>query len=134
MRVYLKEIIKGQRKFSDVWQYVLGHLRYKLYYSKNFKFLIRSHIFEQIEHRLNWMDIDCYVAGECKICGCATPQLQMSNKSCEKPCYPTMMTRTKWHEFMFMGWVVKDEHGVWGLEDKKPIILNDEQAFSQVDY
>lgn len=44
------------------------------------------------------MDPECYVKGQCKMCGCTTTALQMANKSCPKPCYPKMMNRKQWKE------------------------------------
>lgn len=79
----------------DVYYYIQGNLRYRLYYSK-FAFLIRKHIREQIEYRINSMDKECYERGECHMCGCATTQLQMSNKSCKKYCYPSILSKKKW--------------------------------------
>lgn len=112
----------------------MGNLRYKLYYSKYFKFLIRSHIFEQITYRVDtWADQDCYWNGSCRLCGCDTPQLFMANKSCKNPCYPTMMNKTKWHEFIYMGWVYKDESGIWCMEDNKPKLLSNVKTFSDTE-
>jgi hypothetical protein len=34
------------------------------------------------------MDIDCYLDGSCKKCGCETTALQMANKACAGNCYP----------------------------------------------
>jgi hypothetical protein len=42
------------------------------------------------------MDPDCLEFGYCKLCGCTTPQKQMANGRCPKPCYPTMMEAAAW--------------------------------------
>lgn len=122
---HLKELLTGKRSLIDVWHYLLGNLRYKLFYSKHLKSFIRSHIFEQIEYRFNWMDIDCYVSGSCKQCGCETTKLQMANKSCEKPCYPEMMGRKQWTGFKLFLVPFKDKHGWWVLDSHrgKPLLI-----------
>lgn len=90
-------ILTKIRQFNpeNIIAYIQGNLRYKFFYS-NFAFLIRPHIREQIEVRINSMDPICYGNGECKICGCQTTHLQMANKACDKPCYPRMLTRSEW--------------------------------------
>lgn len=91
--------MKQKKKFSDIFAYFQGYYRYTLYYSKNFKWLIRKHIFEQIVWRISVMDIECYEKGSCKICGCDTTALQMADKQCGKPCYPNMMNKKEWLKF-----------------------------------
>ena len=80
---------------KNILAYIQGNLRYRLFYS-NFAFLIRKHIREQIQVRINSMDPECYNAGECKICGCQTTALQMANKACDKPCYPRILSKRNW--------------------------------------
>ena len=89
---------KAKPTLKNIIAYIQGNLRYKLFYS-NFAFLIRSHIREQIQIRINSMDPECYNAGECKICGCQTTALQMADKACDKPCYPNMMNKKQWNFF-----------------------------------
>lgn len=84
---------------KNVKSYIVGNIRYKLYYSSYFYKLIFSHIREQIKLRLENMDKECFNEGSCKLCGCVTPALQMSNKACDKPCYPGMMNRKNWERF-----------------------------------
>ncbi len=96
MKKYLKQIINGDRPLKDVWHYIVGNYRYILYYS-NLKFLIRKHILEQIEFRINNMNKECYDSGECIKCGCSTTALQMCNKSCEGKCYPKMLSKKMWN-------------------------------------
>lgn len=95
MKKYLIEIIKGKRPLKDVWHFIVGHYRYNLYYSK-LKFLIRKHIQEQIEFRINNMKKECYENGECIKCGCRTTALQMCSKSCDGNCYPPLMPKKVW--------------------------------------
>ena len=101
---------------KNIWAYITGKLRYKLFYSK-FEWLIRKHIREQIYFRIRVMDEECYFAGSCKLCGCETTALQMANKACDKPCYPEMMNKKMWKSFtkgtpVLIGkdWWMKDEY------------------------
>ena len=87
---------KAKPTLKNIISYMQGNLRYKLFYS-NFAFLIRPHIREQIKVRINSMDQECYNAGECKICGCQTTALQMADKACDKPCYPSMLSKEQWY-------------------------------------
>ena len=89
---------KAKPTLKNIIAYIQGNLRYKLFYS-NFAFLIRPHIREQIEVRINSMDPICYGNGECKLCGCQTTHLQMADKACDKPCYPKMMSKKQWKFF-----------------------------------
>lgn len=95
----IKKLMNREYTFADIKDYFLGMYRYKIYYTKLKKVLIRKHILEQIELRIQVMDSDCYMKGSCKLCGCMTTGLQMANKACEKPCYPTMMKKIDWQIF-----------------------------------
>lgn len=108
--MHLKQLLTGQRSWTDVWHYILGNYRYYFYYGGKLsekygwvaslrKRVVRKHIKEQIAWRIEWMDEKCYEDGSCKICGCATTALQMADKPCDKPCYPPMMNREKWKRF-----------------------------------
>ena len=121
-------ILKGERPPVDMWHYIVGNIRYTLYYSK-FKFLIRKHILEQIEQRLIWMDKDCYNEGSCKICGCQTIQLQMCNKSCDKPCYPAIMNRKTWDKFNVGRLFFRDKNGLWYKDNEGRIKLLNETIY-----
>ena len=83
-------------RIKDIYYYAQGNIRYELFYK--YKFLILTHIREQIIYRINSMDTQCYEEGQCKMCGCATTALQMCNKACDKPCYPSMLSRKEWKE------------------------------------
>ena len=84
--------------FKNVYAYVQGNLRYKIYYSK-FSFLLPFHIKNQIDWRISIMDKECFRNGSCKLCGCQTTHLQMADKACDKPCYPPMMNKEEWKLF-----------------------------------
>lgn len=123
----LKDILTGKRPISDVYQYLLGNYRYKMYYSTSY--LLRGHIKEQIDKRIGWMDRECYFNGYCKLCGCDTIALQMASKSCDKPCYPTMMTRNQWKGFK-RGNIYIDKHGKWVLTSEgRPELLVKSQVY-----
>ena len=83
---------------ADIIDYFRGNYRYWAWYHA--KFLIRDFIQEQIRLRIKLMDRECYQSGTCKLCGCKTLALQMANKCCEKPCYPSMMTKKEWNIFL----------------------------------
>lgn len=100
MKKYLIQIWNRERPLKDIWHYLVGNYRYQLYYSK-LKFLIRSHIRQQIAYRIKVMRPECYQNGECVMCGCSTTALQMCNKPCEGDCYPPMKTRKQWNEYVF---------------------------------
>jgi len=99
---------------KNVWAYLQGNFRYKLYYSKSYigkklkNVLISKHILEQIDTRISSMDKECYEGGQCKICGCKTTALQMANKSCDKPCYPVMLSKEQWN-FLKEGGTIYDK-------------------------
>lgn len=84
---------------SNIKSYLVGKWRYKLYNSHCCYGLLRTHIEEQIEFRIEHMQDECYNNGSCTLCGCETPALQMSDKACDKPCYPSMMNKKEWKLF-----------------------------------
>lgn len=90
--------MKAEINLLNIKSYLVGNYRYSLYYSK-FQWLIRSHILEQIKWRIKVMNKSCYNSGSCVECGCATTALQMANKACDGPCYPTMMSKKVWKSF-----------------------------------
>lgn len=99
---------------TNIIEYIIGNYRYKLWYSK-FKFLLRKHIIEQIEFRIDFMKSECYLNGVCIKCGCTTTALQMANKSCDLPCYPEMMNKEIWSAFKCTS-VFIDENGRWAFK------------------
>jgi hypothetical protein len=98
MKAKILLVLKGRKPLVDVWFYVQGNFRYKLYYSR-YKWLLRRHIREQIEFRIQRMKPECYESGSCVICGCETTKLQMANKSCDSACYPPMLKAGSWKHF-----------------------------------
>ena len=102
---------------KNILAYNQGNLRYRLFYS-NFAFLIRKHIREQIQIRINSMDKECYNNGECKMCGCQTTALQMADKACDKPCYPSMMNRKEWKELKNKKMIYRDNY-YWSVRRGK---------------
>ena len=86
----------SQINSKNVYAYIQGNVRYKLYYSK-LKWLIPNYIREQIDVRINSMNPQCYQLGSCIKCGCQTTHLQMANKACEGNCYPKMLNRRQWN-------------------------------------
>ena len=85
---------------NKIFDYLQGNIRYKLYYSKYFNFLIPSHIKEQYRYRLNSMDEECLNNGSCKECGCKTTHLQFANKACGGLCYPKFKNRKSWKKLV----------------------------------
>lgn len=113
--VYL--FFKGKVSLRDIWYYIQGSVRYKLYYSK-YKFLIREYIREQIAFRIFAMKKECLNKGECILCGCSTTALQMCNKVCDGNCYPAMMSKRRWVKFQ-AGNCLEFEGWYWKIEDGK---------------
>ena len=111
---------KAKPTLKNITAYIQGNLRYKLYYSK-FAFLIRPHIKQQIDIRINSMDKQCYDEGQCKLCGCQTTALQMANKACDKPCYPEMLSKRNW-KLLKEGFAHPSNGEWWALENGKFVI------------
>lgn len=91
--------MKHKRKFNDIFAYLIGKYRYKLYYNTKLCILMRTHIFEQIQWRITVMNLDCYLQGSCLKCGCETTALQMANKACAGNCYPKMLNKKEWKHY-----------------------------------
>lgn len=112
--------MKAKVNLKNIISYLQGKIRYKLFYS-NFAFLIPKHIREQIQYRINSMDLDCYTQGQCKLCGCQTTALQMANKACDKPCYPKMLNKNFWDKIKTgrkFGWEQPEEI-YWTVDTNK---------------
>lgn len=110
--------MKAKINLKNMWAYLQGKYRYKIYYGSRLKWLIRPHIREQIKSRIQSMDIDCYLDGQCKLCGCETTALQMADKACDKPCYPKMLSKSEWQDMKKNAIFVL--HNVsWKLVDNK---------------
>lgn len=115
------------RKLFNIYYYIQGYIRYYLYYSK-FNSLLFLYIKNQIKYRINSMDSRCYNDGSCKICGCKTTPLQMCNKACDKPCYPSMLSRRVWNRVTnkklipYNVYIITDEFGRFKLLSKTFIL------------
>lgn len=101
---------KARVTLRNVWSYIQGNIRYRLYYSKqlygvDLSWLLPKWLKDQIELRIDSMDRQCYNEGSCKICGCKTTALQFSDKACDKPCYPSMLSKKQWYIFCDTGLV-----------------------------
>lgn len=110
--------VTAKVNIKNVIAYIQGKLRYKLYYTSNFKWLIRKHIREQIDTRIASMDRDCFNQGQCKMCGCETTALQMANKACDKPCYPKMLSKKQW-KILKDNKIILQDGKVWQLRKGK---------------
>lgn len=117
--------MKSKITFKNICAYLQGNLRYFCYYGK-FRFLIRTHILEQIGARITSMDKACYNTGQCQLCGCATTALQMANKACDKPCYPKMLSKKQWKNMSKKGFLHWEDTRLWCYNKKsnKFILLN----------
>lgn len=91
-------ITKEQITFKNVKAFIQGYYRYYMYIWFKTK-LLREHIVSQYRTRLNSVDKKCLADGQCKLCGCAVPQLLWADKACDKPCYPPMMDKITWNKF-----------------------------------
>jgi len=100
--------MKASLNLLNIKSYLVGNFRYKVY-GTEFQWLIRKHILQQINWRTKVMSPECYHLGSCTLCGCATTALQMANKACDKPCYPTMMNKFKWKMFNKKGYLIYDD-------------------------
>jgi len=107
--------MKAKINIKNIYYYLQGNLRYWLYY--NHPGFLSKHIFDQIWTRINSMDKECYKAGQCKMCGCQTTALQMSNKACDKPCYPRMLDENEWWHLNKVGFFHEKESGItWSID------------------
>lgn len=63
------------------------------------------YVFEQVEFRKKAVEEkspECIQNGQCKVCGCKTPELFYADKGCSNfsnPCYPEMMIESDWIRF-----------------------------------
>lgn len=54
---------------------------------------------EQFLFRLQTMNQECLKSGNCVVCGCETPQLQLADDACDGKCYPVMMNKEDWEKY-----------------------------------
>ena len=114
--------------YTNIKSYIVGTLRYKLYYSKYKKF-IRKHILEQIDFRIDYMEPECFNNGVCIKCGCTTTALQMANKSCNGECYPIMMDKKTWYQFKEHN-PIEQNKTTWILDVKNDILIKRKDLFT----
>lgn len=118
--------VKGKVTALDVVSYIQGHITYLLYYSV-FHFIIPKHIREQIKSRISSMNPECYLTGNCVVCGCKTTQLQMAHKRCDAYCYPSFLKKSSWNTLKNGGVILKNGY-LWTLENEvfiKKEVTND---------
>jgi hypothetical protein len=119
MKNRLYQILRGEISILDILYFFQGNIRYEVYYSKKYKWFMKNHIREQIEARIKSMDNECYENGQCKLCGCTTTALQMANKSCDKPCYPEIISKKRWKLLKENKVSVNSGGYFWILKDNK---------------
>jgi hypothetical protein len=93
--------VTAKPTIRNMFAFIQGNIRYHIYYKyKWLKWIVPDYIWDQIRFRLLVMDQECYDLGQCKKCGCETTKLQFANKSCDGKCYPPIMSKKQWNEFM----------------------------------
>lgn len=114
----------GKVTIKNIFSFIQGNMRYKVYDTKYGKYLIRKKVREQIEARIASMNKLCYVQGSCVTCGCVTVKLQMANKACDGFCYPPMLGSRQW-TLLKAGYKITDTNGIaWKLQNGKFVCLN----------
>jgi len=106
---------RSRVSIGNIWYYIQGNIRYRLYYSK-FSWMISDYIREQIIFRINSMNRQCYERGSCVVCGCTTTQLQMSNKACDGNCYPKMFSKGEWDKLKFRDSIYTIGRNHWSVD------------------
>lgn len=93
---------------EDAFYYWQGIFRYYCLKRPALAWLLRWHIVDQYNARKKAAQ-KCYYAGSCHVCSCTTPELFFADKACAAgspkyrhtahlpPCYPPMMSQTKWY-------------------------------------
>ncbi len=113
--------IKG-RPIKDVWHYLVGNYRYKIFYSGFKTWLLREHIRKQIEFRFTYVPNECWTNGSCKECGCMIPHLQMAHKTCDADCYPELMDAKHWESFQ-LGVTIRQKEKYWRLNIATNVVI-----------
>lgn len=106
------QMIKSNPK--NIWWWIQGETRMLLY--KHVPFMLRSHIKEQFEYRLDVVDEDCLLQKSCKVCTCSLPSLLFADKPCSKIkmtpttrttlfghdgiCYNKMLNKKEWKQLI----------------------------------
>lgn len=102
-------------KRSDIVEYWMG--QYRSFVLRENKNALSAHTIEQYDMRLESMKKECK-NGSCIVCGCATPELQMSNKPCEGKCYPKMLSKKEWEQLKKEKEILIDG-ATWTIKNKK---------------
>lgn len=97
MKILWSKVKSRSLTREDVTSWLVGNAR--LYFYNKDSSLLPDHIVQQFEWRQDQVPKEC-LNGACKVCGCSTPGLFMADKSCEANCYPPMMSRKKWNEYV----------------------------------
>jgi len=84
----------SQINLSNIKGFLQGHYRM---FKEEFG-ILEVHIGEQFDYRLGIMSEECIKNGECP-CECPFPAKQIEDRSCEKECYPDMMSKEDWESF-----------------------------------
>lgn len=87
IRKFLNTIRLIKEDPFNVWYFIQGNIRYRLYYS--FPFLFSPRFKSMIEERYKLANPECMATGECIACGCDMPNLLFANKQCKAKCYPS---------------------------------------------
>jgi hypothetical protein len=119
-------IKKEEITLENIYAFFEGWLRWILWVNpKVRKLLMRNHIIEQIQYRMNSINSECYKNGSCIHCGCMIPQLLMSSKSCGGDCYPTLKNKKNWKTILEEDMIIrkKDLTTFWHLNKTKKIFL-----------
>lgn len=92
--------LTSRLNFKDItWynikNYIQGTYRYWLY--KNDIAFLPKHIIEQVEDRKLLCDF-CWDNQEALCCGCKTPEVYFSDKSCLLGKFPKMMNKDDWNK------------------------------------
>jgi hypothetical protein len=87
-----------QITFNNIRGFLQGHYRTLLkdFYPE----ALPEHIEEQFIYRCEAAK-ECLELGECKHCGCSTPEKFLSDDACENdpPCYGKMLSKKDWELF-----------------------------------
>lgn len=83
---------------KNIKGFIQGHYRTLL--KEIYPDALPTHIEEQFIYRCE-VAKECLELGECKHCGCSTPEKFLSDGACENdpPCYPPMMNEKDWELF-----------------------------------
>lgn len=133
--IHVKKLLKGDYSLCKIIDYFRANIRYRAYYSLWMKpFLVPEHIVEQIDFRIHvMMDKKCYLDGQCKLCGCTTPALQMTNASCKGYCYPKMVNKKQWNLFKNAGQLECDDR-LWKNKLSVTTFCPEDKEYITVEY